>query len=100
LVIGDGFLVWKRDLASLHDDEFLHMLILLLPKVGLTRHIDKHSVSSLYGLADYKHLQGGVVVLSVTTYEVWSHMNRFLHIPLQFLLSLFCVVYSLFLKVL
>jgi peptide-methionine (R)-S-oxide reductase len=64
--IDDGFFVWEKDLASLH--EFLHMLNTLLPNLKLTWHIDQHSVPYM-DLQITKHVQGDVATLSVSTYQ-------------------------------
>jgi flavin-dependent dehydrogenase len=74
--IDDGFFVWEKDLASLH--EFLHMLNTLLPNLKLTWHIDQHSVPYM-DLQITKHVQGDVAIWSVSTYQK-PHI-RYLYIP-------------------
>lgn len=74
--IDDGFFVWERDLASLH--EFLQQLNTLLPNIKLTWHIDQHSVAYM-DLQITKHVQGDTATLVVSTYQ--KPHNRYLYIP-------------------
>jgi hypothetical protein len=74
--IDDGFFIWERDLASLH--EFLQLLNTLLPNIKLTWHIDQHSVAYM-DLQITKQVQGDTATLTVSTYQ--KPHNRYMYIP-------------------